>query len=128
MAGQVNVGRRRPSRVEGSSIRELDTEWAPAVAAEQEPSAGAERWIGHAAPLGRRGAAKTAVTHGRPRCLGDNENRSSTAVLAVMEPPDGRWRARCRPWVHGRVAAADWRSSMNYEPYDDQGRPPSAKT
>jgi hypothetical protein len=46
--------------------------------------------------LGPSWGRETAVTHGQPRCLADNENRSSTAVLAVMGPPDRIWHARCQ--------------------------------
>jgi len=79
--------RRSGQTVKGHSARQpasLVPEWALAVAAEQEPTARAERRIGHAAALGPSWGRETAVTHGQPRCLADNENRSSTAVLAVM--------------------------------------------
>jgi hypothetical protein len=76
------------------STRKLGTRVALAVAAEQEPTARAERRIGHAAALGPSWGRETAVTHGQLRCLGDNENRSSTAVLAVMEPQVRIWHAR----------------------------------
>jgi hypothetical protein len=89
--------RRSGQTVKGHSARQpasLVPEWALAVAAEQEPTARAERRIGHAAALGPSWGRETAVTHGQPRCLGDNENRSSTAVLAVMEPQVRIWHAR----------------------------------
>src|SRR6188474_3852902 len=71
------------------STRKLGTEWAPAALTGQEPQR-----IGRAAALGPHWGRETAVTHGQPRCLADNENRSSTAVSAVMGPLVRIWHAR----------------------------------